>query len=76
MRNETASLNRVNYSSHKCVHDLFTERAQESPSSVAVSHGERQLTFKELNERANQLADYLRQKGIGQKRDVPVGICL
>ncbi len=75
-RDESASLNSVDYSSHKCVHDLFSEQAQHSPNSVAVIHAERHLTFKELNERSNQLADYLRQKGIGKRKDIPVGICL
>jgi amino acid adenylation domain-containing protein len=62
------------YPSHKCVHELVSDRAEQTPDSIAVVHGERQLTFKELNERANQLADYLRRKGIG--KDIPVGICL
>jgi len=58
----------------QCVHDLVADQAEQSPDSIAVVHGERRLTFRELNERANQLADYLCKKGI--KRDVPVGICL
>src|SRR4029077_10989670 len=62
------------YPSHKCVHELVADRAEQSPDALAVVHGERQLTFRELNERANQLADYLRRKGVG--KDVPVGICL
>src|SRR5271166_1316581 len=65
---------RVEYPSHKCVHELVSERATQSPDSIAVIHGERRFTFRELNERANQLADYLREKGVG--KDVPVGICL
>jgi amino acid adenylation domain-containing protein len=60
--------------SHKCVHELVADRAEQSPDALAVVHGDRQLTFRELNERANQLADYLRRKGVG--KDVPVGICL
>lgn len=65
---------KAEYPSHKCVHDLVAERAQQSPDSIAVVHGDRKLTFRELNERANQLADYLRKKGV--TKDVPVGICL
>jgi aspartate racemase len=60
--------------SHKCVHELVADRAAQSPDALAVVHGDRQLTFRELNERANQLAHYLRKKGV--KKDVPVGICL
>jgi amino acid adenylation domain-containing protein len=65
---------RAEYPSHKCVHELVSDRAAYSPDAIAVIHGERQLTFRDLNERANQLADYLRKKGVG--KDVPVGICL
>jgi len=62
------------YPSRKCVHELVADRAAHSPDALAVVHGERKLTFRELNERANQLAHYLRNKGV--KKDVPVGICL
>jgi len=62
------------YPSHKCVHELVSERAEQCPDAIAVVHGERQLTFRELNERANQLANCLREKGVG--RDIPIGICL
>ena len=58
----------------KCVHELVATQAERTPNATAVIQGSRQLTFKELNERANQLADYLRKKAVGQ--DVPVGICL
>ncbi len=60
--------------SGKCVHELFADRAEQTPEAIAVVYGNHQLSFRELNERANQLANYLRQKGV--KRDVPVGICL
>jgi amino acid adenylation domain-containing protein len=66
-------MNRVDYPD-KCVHDLVSERAEQAPDSIAVVHGDRKLTFRELNERANQLADYLAGKGI--RKDTPVGICL
>jgi len=62
------------YPAEKCVHQMFSDRAEQSPNSIAVIHGQRQLTFKELNERANQLADFLREKGV--RKDIPVGICL
>jgi len=65
---------KADYPSHNCVHELVSDRAEQAPDSIAVVHGEGQLTFRELNERANQLADYLRKKGVG--KDVPVGICL
>jgi amino acid adenylation domain-containing protein len=60
--------------SRKCVHHLVAEQAARTPDAIAVVHGERKLTFKELNQRANQLADFLRKKGVA--KDTPVGICL
>jgi amino acid adenylation domain-containing protein len=65
---------KTDYLSHKCVHALVAERVQKSPEAIAVVCGNQQLTFQELNERANQLAHYLRQQGI--TKDIPVGICL
>ena len=64
----------VEYPRDKCVHDLVAEVAAKSPDALAVTQAGRKLTFRELNERANQLADYLRKKGV--ENDIPVGICL
>ena len=58
----------------KCVHELVAEQAEKTPDATAVVQGNRQLTFKELNELANQLADKLRKQEI--QPDTPVGICL
>src|SRR5579863_8794325 len=68
--NDTATA----YPSDKCVHELVAERAAQTPEAIAVVQGHRQLTFRELNERANQLASCLQQKGV--RKDVPVGVCL
>jgi amino acid adenylation domain-containing protein len=62
------------YPSHKCVHTLVEERVELSPNSVAVVQDKRQLTYQELNERANQLARVLQTKGVGP--DVAVGVCV
>ena len=57
-----------------CIHDLFEAQAEKSPDRVAVVFEDDQLTFRELNARANQLAHHLLHRGIGP--DVPVGLCL
>jgi len=62
------------YPSGKCVHELVEAQAEESPDALAVEQEARQLSYEELNARANQLAWLLRQKGVGC--DVPVAICL
>lgn len=56
------------------IHQLFEKQALKTPNAVAVVHHERQLTYAELNYKANQVACYLRQLGV-----VPqslVGICV
>jgi amino acid adenylation domain-containing protein len=53
---------------------LFEEQAERVPDRVAVRCGEVAFTYRELNERANQLGHYLRRLGVGPDR--PVGLCL
>ncbi|MHB8127094.1 MAG: non-ribosomal peptide synthetase family protein [Desulfitobacteriaceae bacterium] len=48
----------------KTVSDLFEDQAIKSPNSTAIVFGEKSLTYLELNERANQLARYIRNKGM------------
>ncbi|MEH2267248.1 MAG: amino acid adenylation domain-containing protein [Nostoc sp.] len=68
------------YARDKCVHQLFEAQAERSPDVVAVvfkeaqSHEQSSLTYRELNQRANQLAHYL--VSLGVKPDMPIGICV
>jgi amino acid adenylation domain-containing protein/non-ribosomal peptide synthase protein (TIGR01720 family) len=64
----------VDYPQDKCIHQLFEEQVQRTPDAVAVVFENQQLTYQELNCRANQLAHYLRSLGVGA--DVLVGICV
>jgi amino acid adenylation domain-containing protein len=48
----------------KRVHELFEEQVARTPNAVAVVHGDRQLTYLQLNARANQLARHLRARGV------------
>ena len=57
-----------------CLHELVEAMAEKAPHEVAVVHAQEQLSYGELNARANQLAHYLRKRGIG--RNGRVGICL
>ena len=68
--NATAS----EYPQEKCVHELIEAQAAVSPDAIAVIHEGHKLSYRELNQRANQLARYLRKSGVGP--DVPVGVCL
>ena len=57
-----------------CVHDLVQMQAERTPDAIAVVDGDRLLTYRSLDSRANRLAAYLRRQGI--KPEVPVAICL
>ena len=58
----------------KCVHELFEEQVERTPDAVAVIFEEQELTYRELNERANQLAHHLIALGVGP--ETLVGLCL
>lgn len=62
------------YPTDRCLHQLFEARAAEMPEALAVVYGDDQLTYRELNARANQLAHFLRKRGVGP--DTLVGLCV
>lgn len=62
------------YGLDKCIHQLLVEQVERTPDAVAVVFAEQQLTYQELNNKANQLACYLQKLGV--KPDVLVGICV
>ncbi|MGA9381329.1 MAG: amino acid adenylation domain-containing protein, partial [Phormidium sp.] len=64
----------TDYPANKCVHQLFEEQCLRTPEAVAVVWGSQQLTYQQLNYRANQLAHYLRSLGV--EKNVLVGICV
>jgi amino acid adenylation domain-containing protein len=57
-----------------CVHDLVRLQAAANPRAVAIVHGDRTLTYAELDTRSNQLARVLRSHAVGP--EVPVGLCM
>ncbi|MFZ1005974.1 MAG: AMP-binding protein, partial [Candidatus Sulfotelmatobacter sp.] len=61
------------YSTNQCVHQLFEEQAAKTPQAIAVWETG-QISYGELNRRANQLAYYLAKMGVGP--EVRVGICM
>jgi amino acid adenylation domain-containing protein len=64
----------VPYSSERCIHQLFEDQIQRTPNALALVSEDSQLTYQELDQRANQLAHYLQGQGVGP--DVLVGICM
>jgi amino acid adenylation domain-containing protein len=62
------------YPADRCVHELIEDQARRTPEAVAVIFRNDQITYRQLNERANQLAHHLREMGV--KPDSIVGVCL
>ncbi|HEY6806350.1 MAG TPA: amino acid adenylation domain-containing protein [Pyrinomonadaceae bacterium] len=62
------------YPKHACVHQLFEKQVEQTPQAVALSFAGEQLTYQELNERANRLAHRLVKLGV--KSEVLVGLCM
>ena len=62
------------YPSGKCIHELFEEQVERTPDAVVAIFEGRQLTYQQLNQKANQLAYYLQSLGV--KAEVLVGICV
>src|SRR5262249_57148953 len=54
--------------------ELFAVQALKTPDAVAVVFEDRQLTYRELDARSNQVARHLRGRGVGP--EVVVGLCL
>ncbi|MGD1702261.1 amino acid adenylation domain-containing protein [Dapis sp. BLCC M229] len=65
---------RVDYSLDRCIHQLFEEQVEQTPDAVAVVFESEKLTYRQLNNRANQLAHYLQSLGVAP--EVLVGICV
>ncbi|MEQ8997824.1 MAG: amino acid adenylation domain-containing protein [Coleofasciculus sp. B1-GNL1-01] len=57
-----------------CIHQLFEAQVKRTPDATAVVFENQQLTYRELNNRANQLAHYLQK--LGMAPEVLVGICV
>jgi amino acid adenylation domain-containing protein len=68
--NQTA----VAFPSNVCVHELFEAQSARTPDRVAVRFGEETLSYRELNEQANQLAHHLRSLGVASGS--LVGLCV
>ncbi|HYW73053.1 MAG TPA: amino acid adenylation domain-containing protein, partial [Pyrinomonadaceae bacterium] len=68
--NETAA----EYEAGKALPQLFEEQAQRSPEAIALVCQHEQISYRELNRRANQLAHHLRKLGVGPER--LVGVCM
>src|SRR5437660_902214 len=57
-----------------CVHEVIEAQAKVRPDAVAVYEGDKRITYRELDQRANELA--LRLQASGAHEEVPVGLCM
>jgi amino acid adenylation domain-containing protein len=57
-----------------CINELFEQQVERTPEAVALTFGDDQLTYAELNARANQLAHYLRLQGVGLESLVGIAV--
>lgn len=64
----------VEYPRNLCAHEIFESWADRTPDATALVVGSTRLTYRELEARANQVAHYLRKRGVGG--DAYVGICM
>ncbi|TAF17994.1 MAG: non-ribosomal peptide synthetase, partial [Nostocales cyanobacterium] len=55
---------KADFADQHCIHQLFESQVEKTPDAVAVVCGKEQLTYKELNNRANQLAHHLQKLGV------------
>jgi amino acid adenylation domain-containing protein len=62
------------YPEDLCIHQLFEAQVERTPNAIALVFENQQLTYQELDNRANQLAQYLKQLGV--EPDVLVGLCV
>jgi amino acid adenylation domain-containing protein/thioester reductase-like protein len=57
-----------------CIHTLVESQVEKTPNAIAASFQSQQITYQELNQKANQLADYLRNLGV--KPETLIGVCV
>ncbi|MCK4259562.1 MAG: non-ribosomal peptide synthase/polyketide synthase, partial [Halanaerobiales bacterium] len=61
---EQFNMTKEEYPLDKTIHQLFEEQVERTPENIAVVYGDQQLTYGELNKRANQIAQVLQTKGV------------
>jgi len=62
------------YPQDRCIHELFEEQVLRTPEAIALQSGNENMSYGELNIRANQLARHLQTHGIGPEE--PVAVCM
>jgi len=64
----------ADYPRNTCIHQIFEAQVERTPDAIAVLYEGTKLTYRELNQRANQLAHHLQRLGVGP--EVLVALCI
>jgi amino acid adenylation domain-containing protein len=64
----------VDFPDDKCIHELFENQVNKTPGAAALVYDDQELTYGELNQRANQLAHYLRQSRVSSEKIVGISV--
>ncbi|WP_338861601.1 non-ribosomal peptide synthase/polyketide synthase [Mycetohabitans rhizoxinica] len=70
---QTWNATQRDYPAHQCIHQLFEAQVERTPEATALVYENQTLSYAELNDKANQLAHYLRALDVGP--EVVVGLC-
>ncbi len=62
------------FPAERCIHELFEAQVERTPDAVAVVYEEQELSYGELNRRANRLAHYLRELGVRPDGRVAIAV--
>jgi amino acid adenylation domain-containing protein len=55
----------TDYPRHQCIHQIFEQQVERRPEAIALRFNDQQMTYRQLNDRANQVAHRLRELGVG-----------
>ncbi len=64
----------ADYPRDRCIHDLVASQAAQTPEAIALVFEGQQLSYRELNRRANQLGHYLARLGVAPEKLVALGL--
>jgi amino acid adenylation domain-containing protein len=64
----------TDYPRSSLIHELFEQQCSEGPTAIAIICGENRITYGRANERANQLARYLMDRGVGPESVVGIAL--
>ncbi|MGZ8946431.1 MAG: non-ribosomal peptide synthetase [Methylococcaceae bacterium] len=64
----------TDYPKDKCIHQLFEEQAARTPDAIAVVFEDQQMSYRDLNQHANQMAHYLQAQDVQAQRLVAIGV--